>query len=647
MKPKGAIIWKDTITGTIYYLDKDKASKISVKGIEYINSIDDIDELYSYMSGEKAVEDEEVSMFPQLPYIIGDDEVCAYRISDHVIIRTGILYSIFKDKNYIRRYGLMENIDIFCDKDILVKVKVDNKVREITKLIDKVLMGKEVDKNESEKIKFDLLKGGTVKIKQYFLETNKIKDIRGASAILDDLNRDIIPNYIKENYIGECIVYAGGGNILGIFPQGEGQKLSEIIEQKHEIESITAQCCASYKRCTLFDLAVNNYKHTMSELEFMVNDRQMSKFDFREDIKLKDKNIGKYKELREKHICEHCNIRYAHFKGFPEGKLCSSCLKKVLKGGTESKNNFKEQFHKFAISHGLKVDKLKNINSLTDIGDFIGIIYGDGNNMGDIVQRIANLGQMRYFSNKTEDAIFDVVYNALAKVLKDDGFEIIAIGGDDIFIIVPAEKALEIGIEIGEGFDNLFRNKSENRYTTTMSLGIAISHYNTPIQYLFDLSQQLLKNAKKKSKKMDGLGTVDIMALETDKGVGSSLKFIRKHMVNGNINLTLKPYTWGQARAIQSSILKLKQSKARSKAYSFRDISYYMGLSEGELFYLYQMKRMENRNEKDTEAIKYSLKTIGEAFDLQERALNLSTLDKNNKEIYSPWDDIVELWDYS
>lgn len=650
-KPGNSIIWRDIVTRTYYYLSKDKASEINNKGIKYINSLKDPERIYNFMCGNVPGLDKDLAKFPELPYIKKvKEENDAYRISDHVIIRTGILYSLFPKDENVRIYGLTKGINIFSKEECNINYEVSDKVKEALNLIDNVLIGEKVSENQCKDMKFDLVKGGTVKVKKYYLETNKIKDIRGASRILDDLNRKIIPDYIKENYIGECIVYSGGGNILGIFPSHEGKKVSRIIEEKHEEESITAMSSASYISCTLFDLCSDKYKSTMGALQLKVTNRQMSKFDFRTNPGIEYAISNKAKRLSGEELCEHCNIRQAFYE-FHGEKLCASCLNKVIKGGADSRNDFKEQYRNFCINKGIKLDKTVNVDSLKDIGnlnshgDFIAVIYGDGNNMGNIVQHINKLGEMRYFSNKTENAVFEAVYSALGKVLKHDGFEIIAIGGDDIFMVVPADKALEIGIELGEKFDDLFKNKSEHKYTVTMSLGIAISHSNTPIQYLFDLSQQLLKSAKKKSKACGGLGTVDIMALETESGVGASLKLLRKEMKNDNINLTLRPYTWEQARAIKGSVNTLKKVKARSKAYNFRDVSYNMGMEEGELYFSYQTTRLKGRDEKVNQTIEKSMKVLAKAFNLNEKALNLFNKDKNK--VYSPWSDIVELWDYS
>jgi len=58
------------------------------------------------------------------------------------------------------------------------------------------------------------------------------------------------------------------------------------------------------------------------------------------------------------------------------------------------------------------------------------------------------------------------VYQSINEVMGNDAmFEAIALGGDDIFIIVPGNRSLEITNKIIEKFDGAFENKM------TMSAG--------------------------------------------------------------------------------------------------------------------------------------------------------------------------------
>jgi len=83
------------------------------------------------------------------------------------------------------------------------------------------------------------------------------------------------------------------------------------------------------------------------------------------------------------------------------------------------------------------------------------------------------------------------VYQSINEVMGNDAmFEAIALGGDDIFIIVPGNRSLEITNKIIEKFDGAFENKM------TMSAGICIAKSSTPIRTLFELHSICLKVQK-------------------------------------------------------------------------------------------------------------------------------------------------------
>jgi CRISPR-associated protein Cmr2 len=103
---------------------------------------------------------------------------------------------------------------------------------------------------------------------------------------------------------------------------------------------------------------------------------------------------------------------------------------------------------------------------------FVAYIYADGNNMGGYIQTIKTPEKYQEFSRDIFQATENSVYQALAEHLHPHKlqnlsdpdnenrngkwihpFEIIAIGGDDVIIIVPANKALQIASTIGEGFE--------------------------------------------------------------------------------------------------------------------------------------------------------------------------------------------------
>nr|MCU0527830.1 type III-B CRISPR-associated protein Cas10/Cmr2 [Elainella sp. Prado103] len=131
-------------------------------------------------------------------------------------------------------------------------------------------------------------------------------------------------------------------------------------------------------------------------------------------------------------------------------------------------------------------------------------------------------------------------------------FEIITIGGDDVFLIVPADKALQIAQTIGEVFERelaihypaptLSQPGSIHRYQPatarpaqsclSMSIGVLITAEDTPILYAEKLTSQLLKSAKEKAKYLREKnfygGTIDFQVLKSVTMVSSEIKEFRQ-----------------------------------------------------------------------------------------------------------------------
>ena len=697
--------WKDLITGNIFFLNESDEFQIVAFASKYIVELlnkKDYENLFKYLRGEEKelkynknrVDSYELWLFPQLPYFntnkVGSESIVCPRLMDYLSMRTGLLYVISDEKNKdeIRLVSYLTGVYPYVNdyaKKAIDKIISGNNYKNYKAMleeIDEVFKEKisdDVINKKLENYKFNIVKGGVVKVKEYLLETNKIKEIRGASTILDKINREIIPNKIDKEYIKECIVYAGGGNVLLVASKGKkGEELSKEIEEIYEDSTILAQNVAISKEVSLFDISKVNYKNTISKIENILNERQIAKIDYRtndfkgnfdyfkknlDHFKENIKNFSEYKG--EEELCNSCNIRLAKYI-YPNSsenlKLCLSCLHKNIIGNKNTDfYKFKKDYNQYAENNGIIINSVEKINTLEDIKsdstNSIGVIYGDGNNMGAVIKNVSNILEMKYFSNKTEDSIFDAVYGAISKNLGSDKFEIIALGGDDIFIIVPGENAVGIAKSIGERFDSAFKNYSEDSdENLTMSLGVVIAKYNKPIQYLFDMSMQLLKSAKKKAKK-EKKGTIDLIILETDAGFASNVKYLRSKLITNEKVCTLKPYTYDDLESLIRIITILKGNKGekandfRGKAYKFFEATMQTNVEEGNLYYAYQRARMDSKNnkkdcnkDKEREILDSIYKEFNEKYDTcNSRQLYIKDKEKRNLSI---WGDIVELWDY-
>ncbi|MBE9055748.1 type III-B CRISPR-associated protein Cas10/Cmr2 [Sphaerospermopsis sp. LEGE 08334] len=259
---------------------------------------------------------------------------------------------------------------------------------------------------------------------------------------------------------------------------------------------------------------------------------------------------------------------------------------------------------------------------------FIAYIYADGNNMGGYIQKIRTPEKYKKFSLDVSVATEEAVFYALAenlhphelRNLNDEDsqlkngqlvhpFEIITIGGDDIFTIVPANKALEISQIIGEKFEEIMIDKSDeiadyrieqtkpvdkkkiHRYQPqtakpsecklSTSIGVLITADDTPIYYAQDLVTQLLKSAKEKAKKLKKVeyhgGTIDFITLKSVTMIASNIKDFRQEALTKESPQKLKlyagPYTLHEIGGLIKSILALKKTKfPKSQLYQIRSL---------------------------------------------------------------------------
>lgn len=645
--------WKDLVTGTHYCISEEDYGRMYDEGkrmLEQFLKEGNLDKMEQLFYGHEGTKDGD--LFPDLPYFMDFEEEmeeCA-RIRDYVCFRTACLYvlkypsiqnasSVENEKDYIRIQGFTWRL-----ADSAGECPELEQIEQMLCMQNRKEYGFVTDMA-------DLVKGGLVKIKQYYLETNKIPEIRGASLLLEKVNTEKMKQLVSREHIRECLIYAGGGKMMGIFPRGTGDEICRKMGVMVEEETVTALfnfCSQPYQLSHL----VWDYKNVVSEMDLALEERQGLRWDFRIEPKsgpgflAEIINNEEWKEIEEmKEFCTSCRNRYAvaaFSHGEEEEKLCPSCLCKRHEGGRDAKRSRHQEYKAFIEKKCKKVlwDDTKSYNKLEDIAEngYIGIIYGDANNMSSHINSLQSFMTMRYFSEVTADTVTNIVFQALYKNLKNRlSFEVIAVGGDDIFLIVPGNKAYDIACTIGKEFDDKFQNKSNWEHQMTMSLGVCITHDNMPVQYSFAIAQQLLKSAKQKAwqerKKGDAGGTIDWIVIKNEMSGSADLEYLRRGKPD-KPEKTLRPYTWKQADAMNKFIKKIKDEK--SFAFQLRQSWYRHTKEEAELFYEYQMSRRKDSK------VRCGLKRLAKEYGGE--AVNHSIVLQGTA--YSPWLDAVELWDY-
>ncbi|RKU14639.1 hypothetical protein C6503_15000 [Candidatus Poribacteria bacterium] len=143
--------------------------------------------------------------------------------------------------------------------------------------------------NENKQI--GLVLGGATKIKGYFLESAKLPEIRGASALLDRINLEDVPALFgreiqdKQRYerirkgfckrtghtlsAPECIIYAAGGNTLAFAPASVVHQIADEIERIYTHETLVANSVAVGDTFDLLEL-----QYGLNPTQFWIGDFQ-------------------------------------------------------------------------------------------------------------------------------------------------------------------------------------------------------------------------------------------------------------------------------------------------------------------------------------------------------------------------------------
>lgn len=250
---------------------------------------------------------------------------------------------------------------------------------------------------KDEKRQVGLVLGGATKIKGYFMESAKLPEIRGASALLDRINLEDVPSlfgrrtheqdpqraerFRKDFYertghnlsAPECIIYAAGGNTLAFTPTSAVQHIADEIERIYTQETLVANSAAVGDTFNLLELQyglnptqfwINNFQEACEKdetQEIMHTYYGKKKDDFLKrkcfgeltsklagaQMKRREGNITPDRETRRDlptHVevgpyqqrCESCERRPALFRE-PRRQLCEACARKYITGRATKK----------------------------------------------------------------------------------------------------------------------------------------------------------------------------------------------------------------------------------------------------------------------------------------------------------------------
>lgn len=381
----------------------------------------------------------------------------------------------------------------------------------------------------------------------------------------------------------------------------------------------------------------------------------------------------------------------------------------VIKGWVDKFEYFlennREKLQKYCGDNDL--EKVKIAQSLTELGSvskgFVAYLYADGNNMGGYIQKITTPQEYQDFSEDVDNATKYAVFQALAEHLHPrqvkennksesslpDGawihpFEIITIGGDDIILIVPADRALAIAKTIGEQFEQILLKQVEipdveikgnyqaklpekpidlskyHRYLSqnagitncqlSTSIGVLIADYKTPIYYAKKLYEQLLNSAKKRAKQLKEYGycggTVDFLVMKSVTAISSNIEDFRKEALTKESPQKLKlyaaPYTLHEIGGLIESVKALKKAEfPKSQLYQIRSF-----LEQGKQTTILNYRYFRTRLKQGKAELRQDFEEAWCKAKTNEGNVAPWIYDVENKVYETIWREIVDIYDF-
>jgi hypothetical protein len=236
----------------------------------------------------------------------------------------------------------------------------------------------------------------------------------------------------------------------------------------------------------------------------------------------------------------------------------------------------------------------------------------------------------------TRDSLFAAIWTVFGEDrLKDASlsfpFEIIALGGDDVVVMVPAEYGWILALQLLKEFENhsgiqrleqeLTKRLGESilrrPISLTLSAGLAIADVKYPVSFLFELAEGLLKKAKKLARERPTSTLchlwlrAPVISEKADDIVESLYKRQNGRSQTKVMMLTARPYTLEKAKRLTELAQKLANLPATQRRTLAGALE--KGVHVSLNYALYQVAR--RREERERNELLEALQGLGRLLD--------------------------------
>lgn len=463
-----------------------------------------------------------------------------------------------------------------------------------------------------------LLSFDTDSIQKYVFETGTLKDIRGASALLDELNRMETPSLLRREAAPEAeTIYAHGGSGLFLLDADHVNQAIAAVQKLYKDKTSAAGISGASVETPLdFDLdspAAALFKLLSLRLR-CVKDSNPEYIDVVSSPYFK--------------ICESCGIRYSqnYAAAGGEGGMCRACRQKKEKD-EQVKRTIKEYFsgERAGLSEdraplweklffrlrdgGYDVDgrverpeSFGVLGGMSEPDNYLGLIVADGDGMGKVLGALNTMAEFREFADRIDRAIIDTMAEVIIRHLQLPPnsessrrlpFDVLLQGGDDLVMVTRAQSAIDVAIDLVKGFSG--KASLPGSEPLKMSACVVIAHAKFPFQAMYELAESGLRFAKEEAhrrrmrkNRTASTGLINFLAISSPSALSFQDHFKanltgRLPGQNRDIYRTMRPYEPDQLRKlvdVARGLAGAPRSRLR-QLYEACHLDYYNSLLSG------------------------------------------------------------------
>ncbi|NOZ85851.1 MAG: hypothetical protein GXP49_06245 [Deltaproteobacteria bacterium] len=319
-------------------------------------------------------------------------------------------------------------------------------------------------------------------IQKFILATNKLKEIRGASSLIEDIG-SLFSNALAGCGLDDTMFKtleppAAGGATIEVGSE-HLEKLEEFMAAWPMIVHLHAP------GIQVVQAKVEKQKDSVSLYRKLASERSRQSVELPEAGPL---------------------VMRAPRTGLPASELGDEpvdkgTVKVALDPGSKRKRDVKEQ-DLLGERIGQEYRWLENLEELSH--SYVGVVHADANDLGMHKIELAKeqgIEALRDFSEKVGDATIEAVRQAVKDVLeakqRKDGklpARPIVVGGDDVTFIIRADLAFDFAVK----YLKAFREQSRDRgLDLEAAAGVALVHKSHPFHMAYALSEELCSFSKK------------------------------------------------------------------------------------------------------------------------------------------------------